>query len=67
LEIFRQSVGMHASMVKDRMNFPFGDVKCISTLKSIAPSYWTNAIDRSYQTDSATAFLTPGDPASDAR
>jgi hypothetical protein len=33
------------------------DVKCISTLKSIAPSYRTNAIDRGYQTDRATAFL----------
>ena len=50
---------------KDRMNSPFGDVKCISTLKSIAPSYWTNAIDRGYRTDNATAFLTRGDPASD--
>jgi hypothetical protein len=42
---------------KNRMNSPLGDVKCISTLKSIAPSYWTNAIDRGYQTDRATAFL----------
>ena len=57
-EIFRQYVGMYVSMPsKDRMDLPLGDVKCISTLKSIAPSYWTNAIDRGYQTDRATAFL----------
>jgi hypothetical protein len=47
------------------MNSPIGDMKCISALKSIAPSYWTNAIGRSYQTDHTTAFLTCGDPASD--
>jgi hypothetical protein len=40
-------------------------MKCANDLKSIAPLNWTDAIDRSYQSDHETAFLTLGVPASD--
>src|SRR5258705_13410021 len=50
--------------VRNRMTAHTADMKCVNALKSIAARYCPTML-RSYRTDWASAFLTPGDPGSD--
>src|SRR5712692_9394882 len=48
-----------------RMSVRAGDMKCELALNSIAAGYRHRSIHGGYRTDCATAFQTPGNPASD--